>query len=255
MTRTLAGHPLLWLDEATSTNDVARRGLLDGRLRDGVLVVADRQTAGRGRRGHGWVTVPRRALAASLLTRPPPGARAGRATVLAAVALCRALEAQGAPPLRIKWPNDVMRGERKCGGLLCEACEDENGDAHLVLGIGVNLALRDGDLPAPLADRATDAGLASSDDLRERVLAAFVREWDAGLGPPDGPDGRARREEYARRSWLDGRRVRLRAAGAAREGRVVRVTEDGDLVLEDDEGRHLLPGETTELIDAYASAR
>ena len=251
----LARHPLLRLDEVTSTNDVARRGVVDGHLGHGAVVLAQRQTAGRGRRGRAWVTVPRRGLAMSLVVQTPPLARLSRVTVLAAVAMCRALEQLGAPPLRIKWPNDLMRDDRKLGGLLCEPVVDRLGRGHLVLGLGVNLALRAGDLPPELAATATDAGLAWTPELPEHTLAAFLVEWDAALEDLGTPADVLRGAEYARRSWLDGRQVRVRDAGTPRAGRVVSITPDGDLVLATADGEHRLVGETTELLDASAAAR
>jgi len=248
--RRIAGHRVLHLDSTTSTNEVARTGLARGGLAAGDVVLADAQTAGRGRRGRTWVSVPGRSLAASIVLAPPAAvARPTRLIVLAAVAACRALEACGARGLRIKWPNDLMRGERKVGGLLVETLAAAGTPGLVVLGIGLNLALRPGDLPPGLADSAGDAGLSEGPSTRDAVLAALLAELDDALAQVGTPADEARGEEYRRRSWLTGRQVELRAGGTVLSACLADVTPDGDLVLPD--GRRL-PGESVELLSVAA---
>jgi biotin-(acetyl-CoA carboxylase) ligase len=112
-----------------------------------------------------------------------------------------------------------------------------------VLGLGVNLHLLPGDLPAELCGVAGDAGLPATVE-REAVLAAWLRELDEALARADAAD-EALGIEYRRRSWLTGRRLELRVAGQSVAGVLADVSPDGDLVLAD--GR-VLPGETTELL-------
>jgi biotin-(acetyl-CoA carboxylase) ligase len=111
-----------------------------------------------------------------------------------------------------------------------------------VLGLGVNLELRPGDLPAELAGRAGAAGLPADEATRRRLLVAFLEELDAALGA--AADGE-RAADYRRRSWLTGRRVELSAGGERLVARIADVTGDGDLVLE---GGRVLPGERVELL-------
>jgi len=243
--RVVAGHRVLHLCETTSTSEVVRARLAAGLAAAGDVVLADAQTAGRGRRGRTWVTLPG-ALAASVLLAPPPLPRRGRLAVLAAVAACRALEATSARGLRIKWPNDLMRGEAKIGGLLAEVVERPGGGSLVVLGIGINLALRPEQLPPELRERAGHAGLPAGAATRDALLAALLAELDAALAEVGTPADAARGEDYRRRAWLVGRHVRLVAAGQSLEGVLDDVTPDGDLLLE---GR-LLAGETVELLPA-----
>ncbi|HEX5009379.1 MAG TPA: biotin--[acetyl-CoA-carboxylase] ligase [Planctomycetota bacterium] len=242
--RRLAGHRVLHFAHVGSTGDVVREQLAAGRFAPGDVVVADAQDAGRGRRGRSWVTVPGRSLAASVLLAPPALARPARLVVLAAVAACRALESRGARGLRIKWPNDLVRADRKVGGLLAETLESARGP-RVVLGVGINLALRPGDLPAELAARAGDAGLPEGASERDALLAALLVELDAALAEVGTSADEARGAEYRRRSWLTGRRVALRVAGRAVDGVLADVSPDGDLRLAD--GR-VLAGETAELL-------
>jgi len=246
----LAGHRVLELEEVDSTSAHARRLLEAGALAAGDVVVAERQSAGRGRRGRTWVTVPGRSLAASLVLAPPLLPRPTRLTVVAAVAACRALETCGARGLAIKWPNDLLRDDRKCGGLLVESAAGlaggrDAGRPVCVLGIGINLELRPGDLPAELTERAGDAGLPGDPQTRQRLLAALLAELDAALAQLGGPADRERGAEYRRRAWLVGRRVELAAGLERLAGRIEDVSEDGDLILE---GGRRLAGECVELL-------
>ena len=243
--RQIAGHRVLHLREADSTNALARRMAAEGLLRPGDVVLADAQTVGRGRHGRTWITVPGRSLAASVLLAPPAFARPSRLVVLAAVSACRALEACGARDLRIKWPNDLMRAERKVGGLLAEAVPGLGIAGLVVLGVGVNLALRPGDVPPALAPIAGDAGLPEGPAARDAVLAALLAELDAALAQAGTHGDAERGEEYRRRSWLTGRQVELRAGGTVLSARLDDVTPDGDLVLS---GGRRLPGESVELV-------
>jgi BirA family biotin operon repressor/biotin-[acetyl-CoA-carboxylase] ligase len=237
----LAGHNVVWLGQATSTNAVARNLAAAGELAPGGVVIADSQSAGRGRRGRSWVTVPGRSLAASILLRSPPLARPSRLAVIAAVAACRALDRLGVHDVLIKWPNDLMRGERKIGGLLIE----QAGPGLQVLGLGINLELRPGDLPPGLQAVAGDAGLRGDADTRHRLLAALLEELDAALADIGGDADRGRGEDYVRRAWLAGRLVELMADNRPIRSRVVGVTPEGDLLLE---GGQLLSGETTQIV-------
>jgi BirA family biotin operon repressor/biotin-[acetyl-CoA-carboxylase] ligase len=236
--------------EVTSTNEVALQGMAEGVLRPGDVVLADSQTAGRGRRGHGWVTVPGRSLAVSVVLPPVPLPRPTRLVLLAAVAACRALASRGVEDVTIKWPNDLMRGERKIGGMLVETARAPDGPEHLVLGWGLNLALEPGDLPPELEDGVGDAGLAPGE--RDALLDAWLAELDAALDEVGTEADAARGAEFRRRSWLTGRTVRLRASGSEQTVEIADVTPDGDLILADGTG---LKGEHVELLPPASGAR
>ncbi len=219
-----------------STNRFGCEGVADGSLTSGAVIVADVQTAGRGRRGRAWITVPGRSLAASFVIRPPDLARPARLALIAGVAAARALESLGSPDLSLKWPNDLMRDQRKLGGLLIEAARPPSGEPLQVLGFGLNLALSPGDLPPALQATVTDAGLPPRDgdgpSLRDVVLSALATELDRALAAVGTPHDAELGEEYRRRSWLTGRRVRLIDAGTLCTGVVEDVTRDGDLILD-----------------------
>ena len=147
--------PLVLLPSVDSTNLFLKERVRAGNLSAPCLVLADYQTAGRGRLGRSFVSPPGTGLYMSLLLRPENAAEISKMTVLAAVAVCRALEE--ITPLRpkIKWVNDVYIGAKKACGILCEAGLDfESGQMqYVVAGIGVNVGRMD--FPPELNEIAT----------------------------------------------------------------------------------------------------
>lgn len=244
----LAGHVIVQLRETGSTNDEARARATRGELGQGAVVVADVQTAGHGTHGRRWVTPPGRALAVSVLIAPPPLQRPTRVTVLGAVAACRALARVGVSDVAIKWPNDLLRGGRKCGGMLVEHADTPSGRRLLVFGLGLNLQLQAGDLPPELAAASGDVGLAPA--ARRALLEALLQELDAALAQVGTEEDADRGREYCRRSWLPGKRVRLRTAAGELDTSIEAVTADGDLLLA---GGRLVPGETAQLLSVERS--
>ncbi len=154
---------------------------------EGLVVVADRQTAGRGRLDRQWISPPRAGLAVSALLRPHdvPISRYAWLPLLAGVALVETVRRLGDVDAGLKWPNDVLIGDRKCAGILAETV----GDA-VVLGIGLNVTLRQDELPVPSATSLLLAGSACTDRdplLRAllRTLAGWYDRWCAVSGDPE----------------------------------------------------------------------
>ena len=151
------GHPLVHLAEATSTNDVVKERALAG-APEGLVVVADRQTRGRGRRGRTWISAPGHGLYFTALLRPGwPAADAPWLGVLAGLAAWQAVRDLGVTQATMKWPNDVLVEGRKLGGVLVEPRIAAGRVEFAVLGIGINVAQTDADWPVDL--RATAASL------------------------------------------------------------------------------------------------
>lgn len=164
------GRPRVHLRETTSTNDHARTLALSG-APHGTLVTAGSQTAGRGRQGRSWSAPPGRALLLSLVLRE------GDALVSLRAGL--AVADLAGPDARVKWPNDVLLDDRKLAGVLVEARPQAG---WMVLGIGVNVALRPADLPPELRDRA--ATLGRSPAALEPALAELLSALEQRLSEP-----------------------------------------------------------------------
>lgn len=139
-----------WLDTASSTNDVAAR-LADLGAVEGTVVVADAQTAGRGRLGRVWFSPPGAGLYVSVILRG--FAEPALLTLASGVALAEGVQASTGLPAAIKWPNDLLVGRRKLAGILAEAAAQGGALQFIVLGFGVNL--RQAAYPPDLADRVT----------------------------------------------------------------------------------------------------
>ncbi|HWS15327.1 MAG TPA: biotin--[acetyl-CoA-carboxylase] ligase, partial [Candidatus Methylomirabilis sp.] len=145
---------LLCLAVTDSTNRVAMEMAEHG-AKHGTVVVADAQTAGRGRMGRRWESPPGKNLYVSMLLRPPvPTVEAPQLSLVTGVALADAVEAMGVSA-SLKWPNDLYLGERKAAGILAEMASDPDGVRHVVIGVGLNVNMEEADFPPVLRGRAT----------------------------------------------------------------------------------------------------
>jgi len=223
----LLGAPRVVLRASTgSTLDDAHTLAAEGAA-GGTVVVADAQTAGRGRLGRAWQSPAGAGIWLAIVLRPAIAPAAGALAVRAGLACVHAL-ARLAPPLapRLKWPNDVMVVDRKAGGVLCEARWVGDRLAWVALGVGMNVH---GPVAPEVRDRAValdqvDAGL-----TRAAVLAAIVPGL-AALGARPAVLDDAEREAFRRVSWSpDGETVEgldpdgallVRRAGGILERRV-----------------------------------
>lgn len=134
------GHPAYLYQKIGSTNDAAKR-LAENGAGEGLLVVAEEQTAGRGRLARRWLTPPGTALALSLIVRPPLRAtQAARLTMWAGLAVCDAIEQLTSLRVGLKWPNDILLAGRKLGGILVEGALRGEALEYAVLGLGLNVS-------------------------------------------------------------------------------------------------------------------
>lgn len=177
------GRSLRLYDTVGSTQDVLHAWAKEG-APEGALVIAERQTSGRGRLGRTWVSPAGKGVWMSLLLRPAlPLALAPQLTLLAAVALARGLQRVVDLPIGIKWPNDLLvHGKKVCGVLLESSAEDER-LVHVAAGIGISVNLDAADFPDELADRAISLKMAygrevDRTDVIAAVLASFEELYD-----------------------------------------------------------------------------
>jgi BirA family biotin operon repressor/biotin-[acetyl-CoA-carboxylase] ligase len=200
----------------------------------GLVLVAEHQTAGRGRLDRSWETPDRAALTFSVLLRPSavPQHRWSWLPLLAGVAVADGILAAGGPPCALKWPNDVMYDGAKLAGLLAERTEGPAG-AALVLGIGLNVSTRAEELPVATATSLALSGMADPDrtGLLLEVLRALGRSYADWVGVR-GDTRTGLHDEYVRRCDTVGRPVRVHhPSGETSEGTAVDVDEDGALVV------------------------
>ncbi|MFE7967193.1 biotin--[acetyl-CoA-carboxylase] ligase [Streptomyces cellulosae] len=213
-----------------------------GGLGEGVVLVAEEQSAARGRLDRKWVAPARSGLFFSVLLRPGdavPMERWGWLPLLTGVAVATGLARAGGVDTALKWPNDVLvtvgGEERKAGGILAEA----SGDGGVVVGVGVNVSLRADELPVPTAGSLALAGAVSTD--RDPLLRAVLRgleDWYGRWRAVEGDAGACGLQEaYAAGCATLGRRVRAELPGdRALVGEAVAVDGDGRLVLATEAG-------------------
>lgn len=219
------------LAEGPSSNDLLLERATRGAASGSVLVV-DRQTAGRGRRGRHWQSSPASSLTFSLLWRFDGGVeRLAGLSLAVGVALARALAALGAGDVRLKWPNDVLLGGRKLAGILVELSSERRGMVA-VIGVGINL------LPPP-ADTAFDTPAAALSDAlptlpdRHLLLATLLGELAPVLDRFAADGFAALRDEWQALHAWQGRPVNvLRDGRIELAGRCLGADADGALLIE-----------------------
>jgi BirA family biotin operon repressor/biotin-[acetyl-CoA-carboxylase] ligase len=212
----------------------------------GAVLVAEEQTAGRGRLERRWSAPARSGIFLSMLLRPDgvPKQRWGWLPLLVGVSAASAISQAAGVEVRLKWPNDLLVGvdgeERKLGGILAELA----GNA-VVVGIGLNVSLREDELPVPGAGSLVLAGAAVTD--REILLRALLRTFDElyadWAGAAGDPEASGLRAAYAAQCATLGRSVRVELPGG-REllGEAVAVDGDGRLVVRDGAGEERAVG-------------
>ena len=227
------------LPETASTNQVAAERARAG-AEEGLVVVADHQTAGRGRLDRTWETPPGTAVTFSMLLRPSvPPATWPWLPLLTGHTVAKALRAEGYDA-RVKWPNDVLVDERKVAGILVERVDTPDG-AAAVVGVGVNVGLTEDELPVPtatsLAIEAGDSdGVPSRDSVLLDVVAAIREGYDTWQVGGDGAAARLA-SSYAESCATIGQQVRVDLpTGDAIVGRATAIDPDGRLVVETESG-------------------
>jgi BirA family biotin operon repressor/biotin-[acetyl-CoA-carboxylase] ligase len=217
-----------WFERTDSTNRYLLECAATG-APEGVVAVADEQTAGRGRLGRTWVAPAGSALLVSVLLRPGlPAARTHLVTLAAGLAAVDAIDALSPVRPGLKWPNDVVVDDRKLAGILAEA----DGAGAVIVGMGCNV--QPGALPAELREIAT-----AVDVDRVQLLLAWLRAYDARLHALD----RVVADAVARSATL-GRRVRVELARETFEGTATDLTAEGFLVVD---GRVVSVGDVVHL--------
>ena len=226
-------------ESTASTNDDAK-ALARAGAESGSFVIADAQTQGRGRAGNAWHSPPGDNLYFSQLLRPRFDAALAPAFALAVgTVVAAAVESRlnaGAPPTRVKWPNDVFVGEKKISGILIEAQLRGSELGSLVVGVGVNLATRA--FPPALESVATSLALAGATgaSLDRDTLAVELAVGFAGAAERYQHAGLAAfAAELAARDYLRGRRVRVGELTGIADG----IEPDGRLAIVSAAGRVL----------------
>ncbi len=225
------GQVLHWYPEIGSTSDRAKE-LAEAGAEHGEVVVAESQTAGRGRRGRTWASPGWKNLYFSVVLRPDlPPSRAPELTLVASIAVCDAL-AQAGVRSGIKWPNDVLAGGRKIAGILTELAAEPDRVHWVVLGVGVNVNAQAEDFPEELRGEATSVLIERGQPAPRALFAAACltaletwidRHAEKGFGDI--------REAWRDRNVTLGREVVVAAEGREIAGLAEDVDDAGALLV------------------------
>jgi BirA family biotin operon repressor/biotin-[acetyl-CoA-carboxylase] ligase len=216
------GRTLRLFDEVDSTNLVATEMAQRG-ADHGTVVVAERQTAGKGRLGRSWFSPAGEGLYCSILLRSEYSRslpdRLTWIPLISAMATARAIDQTTGLAVRLKWPNDVLLGERKVGGLLCESGGRASGPSHavghpgyVIVGIGLNVNIEI--FPEDLRDVATSLAIAAGCPVdRTRLLTALLNELEMTIESLSTASDLDLVRSYTAVCATLGRRVKLELAG------------------------------------------
>ena len=228
-----AGRHIVYLPTVDSTNRYARQLAAQG-AQHGTLVVADEQTAGRGRRGRGWISPAGEGVFMSLIMRPRSHpSEVARLSMQTALAVAMAIARETGLPARIKWPNDIVCEGRKVCGMLLEMNADEQTVHDVVAGVGINVHQTQFD--PEIARTATSLDLLSGRRIsRAALVRAFLESFEQAEALAQQG---ALMDAYRERSATLGRRVQVIAAAERFTGTAMEVTDSGSLIVLNEEGQ------------------
>jgi BirA family biotin operon repressor/biotin-[acetyl-CoA-carboxylase] ligase len=227
----LIGQRVIAYPRLTSTNDIAKHQAKKG-AREGTVIVAEEQTAGRGRLKRAWLS-PRGSVALSVILHPTP-TQLPSLIMVASLAVVHCIEKAGLKA-QIKWPNDVLVNDRKVCGILIES--DVRGSAvdYAVIGIGLNVNVNTADFP-DISSTATSLSQELGKELsrRETIRCLLVELEDLYLSLPEG--------DSVFREWRDrlvtlGKEVELISGQTSYQGVAESVASDGNLFLRQPNGK------------------
>jgi len=225
------GKKVIAYPSLSSTNDIAKREAKKG-AREGTVILAEEQTAGRGRLKRAWLS-PKGSIALSIILHPTP-TQLPYLIMVASLAVARCIEKVGGLETQIKWPNDVLIKGKKVCGILIES--DVRGSAvdYAVIGIGINVNLKPTDFPE-IAATATSLAqeLGREISRREMIRCLLVEAENLYLALPEG--------DTVFREWRDrlvtlGKEVELISGKTSYQGVAESVASDGSLLLRQPDG-------------------
>ncbi|MBI5100123.1 MAG: biotin--[acetyl-CoA-carboxylase] ligase [Nitrospirae bacterium] len=241
----IIGKEIIFLESTTSTNDVAMK---TGRKREnpeGIVVIADSQTHGKGRLGREWVSPPGVNLYFTVLLRPPfPPGEASILTLTAAVAVVSAIRNYTGVNAGIKWPNDILVNGKKAGGILLEMKAAKNRINLLAAGIGLNVNMPLYELPEDITSLSTSLKMETGESVdRVRLFGKILAEIENTYKILLNGNKRALINEWIRLNSTLTKKVTVKSPDKIISGLAENINDNGELIIR-------LPDGKTETVNA-----
>ena len=242
----IIGKEVYCFQETGSTQMIARR-LADGGAREGTVVSSEEQTKGKGRMGRSWLSPRGKGIWISVILRPPISPeRTGRISLASALAVAEAIREIAGLPALIKWPNDLLIGGKKVGGVLIEMTAERGLVKFIILGIGVNV--NQDKFPPELKGIALSLKQEGGEEVsRLALLREILRRLDNYYLSLNGGGFEVVANRWRELSATLGRQVKVSFQGKIVEGQATDIDVDGALLLRLDSGfiKRLIGGEVT----------
>jgi len=250
------GREIVYREETGSTQDVAK-DLVERGAKEGTVVIAEGQTWGRGRRGRSWSSPHRAGVYLSIILRPSlKPFEVLQIPLIAGVAVCRAIESVTPLKPRIKWPNDIILGGRKVGGILTEMSAEIDRVDHIILGIGVNVNTQRSLIPWEIREAATSLAEECGEYVsRVRFIQHLLAELESLYGEFVMSGFGAIKEKWSAFDDTIGSWLKVSGVGNEVEGEAIDIDRDGALILKQKDGgiEKIVSGDIT--LSGYGKGR
>lgn len=235
----IIGKRIIYFDSIDSTNSYAKKKVC--RLKDGTVVLAEEQTAGKGRRGREWVSPKGTGIWVSLILKPDIPPREGiKMTQIAAVAVCESIRKLTGLDALIKWPNDIVINGKKVCGILTEMAGELNEISYVVIGIGINANMEH--FPGEIGRKATSLFIEGGKKVDRKELLVDILEnfeiiYNNYILHLNLNEILPRIKTY---SAVLGKNIRIIQGKSEKMGKAVDINDDGLLLVETDDGNREL---------------
>jgi len=234
------GSEILVFDAVDSTNDVAKR-YLEKNITEGLVLIAESQTKGRGRMGRNWMSLPGVGLYLSVIVQPKIQLRRlPQLTLLAGLATTLAINEIAHQKALLKWPNDILLKGKKCCGILCETHPTRTGETGVIIGIGINANHSLPDFPDELKSTATSLMIETGSAIdRFALVCALISHLDQQYDAFLNNGYQAIMEKWLENSDMVGKKITLTHGESATHGTALGLDSDGRLLMRSETGDEL----------------
>lgn len=231
------GHNIHFYQEVESTNNTAKKFVEDD-APEGTVVIAEHQTAGRSRKNEDWVS-PEGGIYMTMILRPEVTLlEASKLTIVTGVAIAKTLHDEFNINVGIKWPNDLLIGNKKICGILTEAVTQKNKLEAVLVGVGIDVNVDDEDIPNKIKNIATSVKKETNIVFnRAAIMREFFRIFEELYEKFKEGDFKEIVSEWRRFSSTTGNRVKVYKGGKALIADAVGITNNGALIIEKDDGK------------------